>query len=267
MLAPTERIGVTSIEHLKTKVKLMNGIERQKGVKTMRRNIRLCTLAITLTLLLTVIGTTSYGAPLGPEEDMQRINSTVLDELNIIQGSMGAIYQAMYVLLEQAHEMKRDRLQELKVSNIQKLEEAKKEADAKKLETKERIRAAKQEFVTHMIMASASCAVVVDGVTKAENNLKFLYSAPDKQKVQRFTANADILKRKLAKLNGEVNRLRDMLNSGKIDSVPIDDLKKLKTQFHKSLQHIHRINRFTVEKIKRRRGIRGSSRQETKRKK
>lgn len=248
----------------------MNGIERQrggKGVNAMRRDIHLCTLAIILTLLLTVISTTSYGAPLAPEEDMQGIDNTVLGELNNIQGSMEAIYQAMYALRKQAQEERENRRQEHKVSNIQKHELAKKKMDAKKLETKERIRAAKQEFVTHMIMASASCAVVVNGVAKTENNLKFLYSAPDKQRFQRFTVNVDMLKRKLAKLNGEVNHLRDMLNSGKIDSVPIDDLKKLETQFHKSLQHIHRINRFTVEKIKRRRGIRGSSRQETKRKK
>lgn len=245
----------------------MNRIERQKGVKAMRRDIRLCTLVMTLTLLLTVTSTTSYGVPLDQEEDMRGIDSTVLGELSSIQISMEAIYQAIYVLLEQAHEMKKDKLQELKVAKIQKLEEAKKEMNAKELETKEKIRAANQEFVTHMIMASASCTVVVDGVAKTENNLKFLYSAPDKQRLQRFTVNADMLKRKLAKLNGDVNRLRDMLNSGKIDSVPIDDLKKLETQFHKSLQHIQRINRFTVEKIKRRSGIRGSSGEGTKRKK
>lgn len=245
----------------------MNRIERQKGVKAMRRDIRLCTLVMTLTLLLTVTSTTSYGVPLDQEEDMRGIDSTVLGELSSIQISMEAIYQAIYVLLEQAHEMKKDKLQELKVAKIQKLEEAKKEMNAKELETKEKIRAANREFVTHMIMASASCTVVVDGVAKTENNLKFLYSAPDKQRLQRFTVNADMLKRKLTKLNGDVNRLRDMLNSGKIDSVPIDDLKKLETQFHKSLQHIQRINRFTVEKIKRRSGIRGSSGEGTKRKK
>jgi len=63
-----------------------------------------------------------------------------------------------------------------------------------------------------------------------------------------------VLKKGLRKLNGEVNRLRDMLNSGKTDSVPKDDLEKLKTQLDNSLQQLRNTKRFIIDRVKKRRG-------------
>ena len=87
-----------------------------------------------------------------------------------------------------------------------------------------------------------------------DNSVGALYGASDEQRLQRFTANADMLKKGLTKLNEEVNRLRDMLNSGKIDSVPQDHCEKLKTQLDNSLQQLRNTKRFIIDRVKKRRG-------------
>lgn len=48
-------------------------------------------------------------------------------------------------------------------------------------------------------------------------------------------------------MNPEVDRLREILNSGKIEGVPGDDLMKLETQFYSFLQHVRSMKSFTME--------------------
>jgi phage-related protein len=156
---------------------------------------------------------------------------------------MGGIYQAMLALLKQSSEMKKDRLQEIKAANDRKYGAAEEAVDAKKREIDEKIQAAKDEMNRAIAAMAASCAALEDQVTKTGDSVESLYSAPDKLRVQRFTTNADMLKRRLVKLDGEVNSLRVLLNSGKIDNVPRNDLKKLQTQFDNILKHLRSIKR------------------------
>lgn len=220
----------------------------------MHRGIRSGSVTIAFALLLSIVGSRSDGALIAPGVNMQRVDSTVLGELNSVEGSMGAIYQALLDMLKQSFEMKKDRLEEAKVQSEQKRRAAQEATDAKKREIEEKSQAAKGAWNTAFVAAMSSCTAIVGEVATTSDSIQALYGAPDEQRVQRFATNADVLKKKLTKLNGEVNRLRDMLNSGKIDSVPKDDLEKLKTQFDNSLQQLRNTKRFTLEMAKKRRG-------------
>lgn len=197
-------------------------------------------------LLLGIIGTSSNEAMMAQKQDMQKIDSTVLGELNSIDMEMGKIYQAMLVLLSQSVRMKSNRMDEIKYENDQKLRSAIEACEAKKREIGNEIQAAWDAFAAAM----AACAAGMADVAITCDIGQDVNGSFDAQKAQRFRGTASTLKVKLALLNVKVSQLRDMLNSGKIEFVPIDDIEKLKNRFGKSLMQLRDTKRSVMERVK-----------------
>ncbi|MCF7674243.1 MAG: hypothetical protein K9M97_02775 [Akkermansiaceae bacterium] len=220
---------------------------------------RCWTPAAALAVLLVLGGTASYGAPLVQESEMQKIDHTVLGELTGAQADMASIYQEMSELIKQAFESKKDSAEQARAAAARKHSAAVKAVEAKKREIEEKSQAARDQFVTSVLFSMGKCvASVTAAALNTGDSVGLLYAAPDQQRVRGFTANADLLKKRLAKLHGEVNRLRAALNSGESGTVTRDDLEKLNTQIFTSLQHVCRTKSSTAAKIKHRGGSRGT---------
>lgn len=241
---------------------LMQTSERQAGSKggmVMHSAKLYWTPTAALAVLLVLGSTPSYGAPLVPEPEMQKIDRTVLSVLTDAQADMESICQAMFELIKQASESKKDSREDARAAAARKYEAAMKAVEDKKQEIEEKIQAAHDQFVTSVWLSVAKCvASVAAAASNTGDSVGSLYAAPDHRRVRGFTANADLLKKRLAKLNGEVNRLRVALNSGGSDSVTRDDLEKLKAQLFTSLQHLRSTKRNTAAKIRNRGGSRGT---------
>ena len=149
----------------------------------MGRSIRFRSATIALALLLSIAGTTPNGVSLARGADMQRIDSIVLDELDILEASAGAIYQAMLAMQKQSIEERRDQRRMKKVEQEQKLRAGQGPIDADRREVEKEIQAAKDAWNAAIIAAMASCTVVVSGVATTGNNVHALYGAPDEQRL------------------------------------------------------------------------------------
>jgi hypothetical protein len=106
-----------------------------------------------------------------------------------------------------------------------------------------------------VVMAMAECTAVMNGLTATGASVQTLndqalMGTMDAQKVNRFTANASALKKKLIILDSEVSRLRRMLNSGKTECDPKADIERLKTKFGNSLLQLRDMKKLTVERVK-----------------
>lgn len=149
----------------------------------MGRSLRFRSATIALALLLSIAGTTPNGVSLARGADMQRIDSIVLDELDILEASAGAICQAMLAMQKQSIEERRDQRRMKMVEQEQKLRAGQGPIDADRREVEKEIQAAKDARNAAIIAAMASCTVVVSGVATTGNNVHALYGAPDEQRL------------------------------------------------------------------------------------
>lgn len=196
----------------------------------------------------------SARSPSTPVVNMQKIDNTVSGELNIIDGNMGAIYQAMFSLLKEGHETRKIEGEAIRLAGEQKLRNALAAAGAKQLEIEQKIHAAQNEWAAIMATAMASCNAVVSGVATTGNSINTLYDMPNDQRLQNFTSNADALKKNMAILNRSVTGLRNLLMSGKFDKVPKGDPEKLRSNLDNCLRQLHDIKNSTSERQKRSKG-------------
>lgn len=239
----------------------MNGTENRRArleIRVIRRNRRRWMMMIAFGLQI-IFASVSYGTTWSSDPSGQGADQIIQGELHAIQADMESVYRAMFALIEQAFEVKMDQIQQVHAAGAQKHQAATEAVNNKRQEIKEKVRAAYDAFVASVCRSVANCVAVAEGVAKTSESMESFHAAPDAQRAQRFAAEAGRLKKSLARLRGEVNKLRDMINSGRLDKVPDQDLENMKTRFYKSLQDVRIMNRKAVERAPKRPGTRRSN--------
>jgi hypothetical protein len=203
----------------------------------------------TVVLLLAVVGSSATGVLSAQPENQERIDRRLASELNSLETSMGAIYQAMYAMLRQASEQKKDKMQEMKVASEQKLRAALEACHVKSQEIEDQRQSAEDAWSTAII----SCADVASGVASIRASVLAYYHASDKRRLQRISTDGDALKKRLAKLIVDLNLLHKTLKSGKIDGGGKDRLEKMKAQLENSLRQLRDTKTFVADKAEKKR--------------
>ena len=179
----------------------------------------------------------------------ERIELGLARDLSGLETRMGAIYQAMVAMLQQATEQKKDKMQEMKAASEQKLKAALEACQAKRQEIEEERQSSEEAWSAAMI----SCAAVASGVASTRASVLAYYDAADQRRSQRISTDADALKKRLTRLIVDLNLLHKTLNSGKIDSGGKDSLEKMVAQLQDSLRQLRDTKTFVADKVKKKR--------------
>ena len=179
----------------------------------------------------------------------ERIELGLARDLSGLETRMGAIYQAMYAMLQQATEQKKDKMQEMKAASEQKLKAALEACQAKRQEIEEERQSSEEAWSAAMI----SCAAVALGAASTRASVLAYYDAADQRRSQRISTDADALKKRLTRLIVDLNLLHKTLNSGKIDSGGKDSLEKMVAQLQDSLRQLRDTKTFVADKAKKKR--------------
>jgi hypothetical protein len=121
-------------------------------------------------LLFFNITAQSVDAPQQLKSADNALQKALEEQIKIMNGAnnnmshMGAIYQAMYAMLKQTHDVKKDKLKEAVLSGQQKINASLAVIDAKKEEIKKKVEAARDEYISSCIMAVVQCMASITSV-------------------------------------------------------------------------------------------------------
>ena len=180
--------------------------------------------------------------------NFKQADDNLTNAIKHIQGAsvdiqqMGAIYQAMYSLLKQAHDKKKDKIQEAIVAGGEKIQKAKDSIKDKEEEIRKRREAAKDQFITSCVLSIAKCyASIVGAAGAAQHSMAEVY----------FYSPAIVLRYK-SKVRIALNKFKDL--KVKIQNVVKDYNKHpyKRKQKHRISQILRRLDRLKphLEKTK-----------------